>query len=67
MDEDSMNEEQAELSCEEFQRLLPDLFTSNDDVDLHPHVRSCSLCRALVEDLYLIAEEARYRRFGGGS
>jgi hypothetical protein len=49
------------MSCEEFQALLPDLIARDDDVDLHPHARSCEFCRAFIEDLRIIAEAARRR------
>lgn len=52
-----------ELSCEEFQRLLPQLVSSEDDPSLHPHAKKCELCRALLRDLELIQEEAE-RLFG---
>jgi hypothetical protein len=59
-----MSEGNGELSCEEFQSRLPTLLEADPDLDLHPHARSCALCRALVEDLFRIAEEAR--KFYGG-
>jgi hypothetical protein len=47
------------LSCEEFQALLPELIGSGEDINLHPHMHSCALCRELLADLETIAEAAR--------
>lgn len=47
------------MSCEEFQALLPELIGSGADINLHPHIQSCELCRALLADLETIAEAAR--------
>jgi hypothetical protein len=47
------------LSCEEFQALLPELIGTGNDINLHPHIQSCELCRALLADLETIAEAAR--------
>jgi hypothetical protein len=56
------------MTCEEFQSLLPEMIGTGKDVDRHPHLRNCGLCKALVDDLKLIAEliakEARNRRIG---
>jgi predicted AAA+ superfamily ATPase len=56
------NDEQEYMSCKEFQEQLPELLSkSEEDVEHHPHLRSCELCRALIEDLHTIAEESRRR------
>ena len=47
------------MSCREFQDQLPDLIGSGADVDSHPHLQNCDLCRALLNDLETIAEAAR--------
>lgn len=47
------------LSCEEFQRQLADLIGSGEDVSLHPHLQTCSNCRALLADLQTIADAAK--------
>jgi Uma2 family endonuclease len=47
------------MSCEEFQALLPELIGTGNDINLHPHIQSCELCRALLADLETIAEAAR--------
>lgn len=38
---------------------MPELIGSGQDLSNHPHVQSCSLCRALLQDLETIAEAAR--------
>ena len=48
-----------EMSCEEFQSMLPELIGSGADVSQHPHLINCELCRALLSDLEAIAEAAR--------
>jgi hypothetical protein len=47
------------MSCEEFQAQMPELIGSGVDASAHPHVQSCDLCRALLNDLETIAEAAR--------
>ena len=47
------------MSCEEFQAQLAELIGSGADASSHPHVLSCSNCRALLADLETIAEAAR--------
>jgi hypothetical protein len=54
-----MTEDLNKLSCAEFQDQLPDLIGSGGDYAAHPHLRSCALCRALVDDLVTIATAAR--------
>jgi len=54
-----MNRDPQNLSCTEFQSLLPELIGSGQNVSQHPHVRSCDLCRTLLSDLETIAEAAR--------
>jgi hypothetical protein len=50
------------MSCEEFQSLLPELVGAEEDPARHPHVEGCELCRALIDDLNRIAEDARSLR-----
>jgi predicted anti-sigma-YlaC factor YlaD len=45
------------MSCEEFQALVPELIAAGS-VYTHPHLQNCDLCRALIVDLDMIAEEA---------
>jgi len=52
------------MSCEEFQSLLPELISTGEEVDRHPHVDKCELCKALIDDLNRIAQDARNRRGG---
>lgn len=54
-----MNEPQKELSCAEFQAILPELISSGQNLSNHPHLRTCALCQALLADLETIAEAAR--------
>lgn len=54
-----MIQDPKSMSCEEFQAHMPDLIASGEDASAHPHVQSCALCRALLNDLETIAEAAR--------
>ena len=54
-----MTKERNKQVCEEFQCELPDLIGTGQDIYLHPHLQSCELCRALVDDLMTIATAAR--------
>ncbi len=47
------------MTCEEFQAQMAELIGSGEDVSAHPHVQSCTLCRALLNELETIAEAAR--------
>jgi predicted anti-sigma-YlaC factor YlaD len=47
------------MSCEEFQDQMAELIGSGADVSNHPHLQTCPLCRALLNDLETIAEAAR--------
>jgi hypothetical protein len=47
------------ISCEEFQGQLAELIGTGEDISLHPHIKSCELCRALLAELETIAEAAR--------
>lgn len=49
------------MTCEQFQAQLSDLVASGEDLERHPHIQACEMCRALVSDLEKIAEEARWR------
>lgn len=48
-----------EMTCAEFQRLLPYLFESGADTQEHEHLKSCPVCTDLVADLNYIAEQAK--------
>lgn len=48
-----------EMTCEEFQRQLPELFESGVDLESAPHLRTCENCAALVRDLQYIAAQAK--------
>lgn len=47
------------MTCQEFQALLPELIGTGQDISRHPHIQSCELCRALLADLEAIAQAAR--------
>jgi len=47
------------MRCEEFQRQLPDIIGSGENIADHSHLQSCGLCRALLADLDVIAQAAR--------
>jgi len=47
------------MSCEEFQSHLPELVGSGADVENHPHIKECAICRQLYEDLQTIAHAAK--------
>jgi hypothetical protein len=46
------------MTCAEFHEILPSLIDSGD-IDSHPHLKTCDNCRALVNDLRYIAEQAK--------
>lgn len=54
-----MTENPRNMTCEEFQAQMAELIGSGEDLSLHPHVQTCALCRALLNDLETIAEAAR--------
>ncbi len=47
------------MSCEQFQAQLSDLVGSGADVERHPHIRECDICRQLYQELQTIADAAR--------
>ena len=47
------------MSCQEFQEQMSDLIGSGADLQDHPHLQNCDLCRALRNDRETIAEAAR--------
>jgi len=54
-----MTEELKDMDCAAFQAQLPELIGTGDKIGDHPHVQSCDLCRAFLEDLEAIAAAAR--------
>jgi hypothetical protein len=54
-----MNHDPKSMSCHEFQDQLAELIGSGANVDNHPHLQTCELCRALLNDLETIAKAAR--------
>jgi hypothetical protein len=47
------------MSCEEFQSQLAELVGSGADVENHPHIKECDICRQLYEELQAIADAAK--------
>jgi hypothetical protein len=47
------------MSCEDFQAQMAELIGSGEDLSVHPHVLTCTRCRALLNELEIIAEAAR--------
>ena len=54
-----MTKDPNNMTCQEFQALMPELIGSGENASAHPHMQSCALCRALLADLETIAEAAR--------
>jgi hypothetical protein len=54
-----MNFNRNNMTCEEFQAQMAELIGSGEDLSVHPHVVTCSRCRALLNELEIIAEAAR--------
>ena len=54
-----MTTDPKSMSCEQFQAKLSDLVGSGADVENHPHIRECDLCRQLYQELQTIADAAR--------
>ena len=59
-----MSEDLRKLTCEEFQNQIAELLASGADIENHPHVKVCAICRQLLRDLETIAENSRHFRFG---
>jgi len=47
------------MTCEEFQSQLAELVGSGADVENHPHIQECAICRQLYEELQTIVDAAR--------
>lgn len=47
------------LECAEFQQQLPEIFDSGISVADHPHLKTCTRCSSLVQDLEYIAAQAK--------
>jgi hypothetical protein len=47
------------VDCAVFQDQLPRLFESGEDLSMHPHLKTCENCSALVRDLEYIAQQAK--------
>jgi len=47
------------MNCQEFQEVLPYIIERGGNAEQEEHLRTCSSCAALVQDLNYIAEQAR--------
>lgn len=47
------------MTCAEFQQALPYIIDSGGSAEHEEHLRSCLVCRDLVQDLRYIAEQAK--------
>lgn len=47
------------MNCVEFQEILPEVFDSGRTAEQELHLKSCPVCSGLVDELELIANEAR--------
>ena len=47
------------MSCEEFQSQMAELVGSGADLESHPHIQDCAICRQLYEELQVIVDAAR--------
>lgn len=47
------------MTCQEFERVLPDIIGGDRLFEQEQHLRSCSACRSLVSDLNAISQQAR--------
>ena len=54
-----MTMDRKSMSCEEFQSQLAELVGSGVDVENHPHIKECDICRQLYLDLQTIADAAK--------
>lgn len=61
---EAMFEDERKLTCEEFQSQISELITSGTDIESHPHVMACAICRQLLQEIETVAENARQFRFG---
>jgi hypothetical protein len=48
-----------EMTCAEFQRELPLIIDSGGTPEQEEHLKSCDVCRGLVNDLRYIADQAK--------
>ena len=60
-----MSEDLRQQSCTDFQNEMAELIAAGVDLNSHPHVKACELCRALIRDIHRIAAKAGHGRFGG--
>jgi hypothetical protein len=50
------------MNCEEFQEVLPEVIDGGRSPEQDWHLKSCTECRTLVEDLYTISQQAKMLR-----
>jgi hypothetical protein len=54
-----MTTDPKSMSCEEFQSQMAELVGSGADLESHPHIQDCAICRQLYEELQVIVDAAR--------
>jgi len=54
-----MNDDANNSACAAFQAQLAELIASGEDVNNHPHLQNCEVCRQLLAELETISEAAR--------
>ena len=59
-----MPDDANKQTCEGFRSQISELLTSGIDIENHPHVQACAICRELLQKIQTIAESARHFRFG---
>jgi len=53
------NGERMNMTCAEFQKVLPYIIESGGNAEEEQHLRECQVCSDLVQDLRYIAEQAK--------
>jgi hypothetical protein len=51
--------ERKNMTCAEFQEVLPYIFESGGDAKEMEHLKTCQVCSDLVQDLRYIADQAK--------
>jgi hypothetical protein len=60
-----MNQSHSPVTCEEFQRELPEFMVSGAELCARPHLENTVACRTLIIDLDSIAATAPKQPFPG--
>jgi hypothetical protein len=55
----TLENEEIDRECAEFQALMPERIGAGEDLQTYSHMLTCERCRSLVRDLEYIAEAAR--------